>query len=42
MHAIMIHYDMIHNNNYYVCTGAREGQRLERAAHMIIIILFKY
>ena len=34
MHAIMIPYDMIH-----VCSGAREGQRLERAANMIIILI---
>ena len=35
MHAIMIPYDMI----FYVCTGAREGQRLQRAANMIIIFI---
>ena len=38
MHAIMSPYDMIHNNNY-VCTGAREGQRLKRAANMFIIFI---
>ena len=37
MHAIMIPYDMIHK--LYVCTGARQGQRLERAANMIIIFI---
>ena len=37
MHAIMIPYDMIHIN--YVCTGARVGQRLERAVNMIIIFI---
>ena len=36
MLAIMIPYDTIH-----ICMhgGAREGQRLERAAYMIIIII---
>ena len=33
MPALMIPYDTIH----YVCTGARVGHRLERAANMIII-----
>ena len=35
MHAIMIPYDMIHN---FVCTGAREGQRLKRAVTIFIVI----
>ena len=38
MHAIMIPYDTIHIY-MYVCTGAREGQRLERAAYIIIIFI---
>ena len=37
MPALMIPYDTIHNYNNYVCTGARVGHRLERAANMIII-----
>ena len=39
MHALMIPYDTIHNILLYVCTAAREGQRLERAANMIIIFI---
>ena len=38
-HAIMIPYDMIHTVYIYVCTGAHEGQRLKRAANMIIIFI---
>ena len=37
MPALMIPYDTIHI--YYVCTGARVGHRLERAANMIIIFI---
>ena len=35
MPALMIPYDTIHN----VCTGARVGHRLERAANIIIIFI---
>ena len=38
MHAIMIPYDMIYII-MYICTGAREGQRLKRAENMIIIFI---
>ena len=41
MPALMIPYDTIHNIIFYVhvCTGARVGHRLERAANMIIIFI---
>ena len=39
MHAIMIPYDMIQTVHVYVCIGACVGQRLERAAKMIIIFI---
>ena len=38
MHVIMIPYDMI-QTYVYECTGAREGQRLERVANMIIFLM---
>ena len=38
MHAIMIP-SVWHDTYNYVCTGAHEGQRLERAVNMIIIFI---
>ena len=37
MPALMIPYDTIYIS--HVCTGARVGHRLERAANMIIIFI---